>query len=242
MPLASYVNALGTPTRTTYVSPQIEPLLGYSTEECLSDGFFLSVLHPDDRDRILAVIERTHESGERFHEEYRLLARDGRVVWVLDETTLVFDGENRPLFLQGFLLDITQRKLAEEGRRQSEDIDQLVAQHALESITLIDLDGRVVYASPASEIVLDIDTGALQGRPLADLVHPDDLSSFGDHLARAATDGAAGSITVRMRRGRDTWALFEGTASAIVDGDGRTAVILAISRYVGDAVDAVAAS
>jgi PAS domain S-box-containing protein len=241
LPLASYINALGNPIRTTYMSPQIEPLLGYAPEEWLADGFFTSVLHPDDRDRIFEVIKRTHETGEPFREEFRFVARDGSVVWVLDQTTAVLDTENRPLFLQGFILDITRRKLAQEGQRQSEEINRLIAEHTLELITLLDLDGRVLYASPASETILEVEAGELQGRQLNDLVHPDDLEGIGDHLDRAIADGTTGSITVRIRRGGGTWALLEGTASAIVDADGRPTMILAVSRYVGDAVNALGA-
>ena len=64
-------------------------------------------MHPDDRERVFAEVERTHTTGENFRLEYRLIAADGRVVWVLDETTVVRDEHYRPIVLQGFLVDIT---------------------------------------------------------------------------------------------------------------------------------------
>ena len=61
------------------------------------------------REKLAPEVERTHTTGEDFRLEYRLIAADGRVVWVLDETVTVRDKEYRPIVLQGFLLDITER-------------------------------------------------------------------------------------------------------------------------------------
>jgi PAS domain S-box-containing protein len=116
IPLATYINTIGMPVQTTYMSPQIELMLGFPVSDWLTDGFYLSRLHPDDRDRVMAEVERTHEYGETFRCEYRLIAADGRVVWVLDETVSVRDSEYRPIVLQGFLVDITDRVEREETR------------------------------------------------------------------------------------------------------------------------------
>jgi PAS domain S-box-containing protein len=110
IPLATYVNETGLPVRTRSISPQIEEMLGYPVSEWTQRPDFLaSIIHPDDRERVLAEAERTHRTGEGFRAEYRLVGADGRVVWVLDETVAVRDEEYRPLFLQGFLLDVTDR-------------------------------------------------------------------------------------------------------------------------------------
>jgi PAS domain S-box-containing protein len=106
--LVTYVNPLGFPVRTTYMSPQIEDLLGYPVERWLSeDDFWVSRLHPDDRERALAMVQRTHVSAEPFSAEYRLIAADGRVVHVRDETVPVSDERGKPLFLQGFLIEVS---------------------------------------------------------------------------------------------------------------------------------------
>jgi diguanylate cyclase (GGDEF)-like protein/PAS domain S-box-containing protein len=115
LPLVTYIDAL-TPTATSlYASPQAERLLGYGLDEWLADPeFFAKILHPDDRDRVLAVVEKCNRTGQPFHAEYRLVARDGRTVWVQDESLIVFDDAGRPLFTQGYLLDITGRKESEQ--------------------------------------------------------------------------------------------------------------------------------
>jgi GAF domain-containing protein len=88
----------------------LERLLEVSTR---LTGFFWKCVHPADRERVAVEVERTHSIGERFRAEYRLLAAGRRVVWVLDETVAVRDEEFRPLFLQGFLLEVTDRRPTE---------------------------------------------------------------------------------------------------------------------------------
>ncbi|HEV2593444.1 MAG TPA: PAS domain S-box protein [Gaiellaceae bacterium] len=107
IPLATYINETGFPIRTQYMSPQIETMVGYPVELWYQPNFFPTIIHPDDKDRVIAEVERTHARGEDFRAEYRLVGPDGRVVWVLDETVAVRDEEYRPLLLQGFLVDVT---------------------------------------------------------------------------------------------------------------------------------------
>jgi PAS domain S-box-containing protein len=107
LPICTYVNPLGFPIRTTYISPYIEKLMGYPVERWLEgDDFWVECLHPDDRERTLAGASQTHTSGAPFRATYRMIHADGRVVTVLDETIPVSDELGNPLFLQGFLLDI----------------------------------------------------------------------------------------------------------------------------------------
>jgi PAS domain S-box-containing protein len=114
IPLATYINTVGLPVITSYISPQIEAMLGYPVSNWLQPGFYESVIHPDDRNRVMAEVTRTHETGEDFRCEYRLIHADGRTVWVLDETVAVRDEEYRPILLQGFVVDITATRAPEQ--------------------------------------------------------------------------------------------------------------------------------
>ncbi|HLY93457.1 MAG TPA: PAS domain-containing protein [Gaiellaceae bacterium] len=106
LPICTYVNPLGLPIRTTYMSPYVEQLFGFPVERWLNEpDFFVTRLHPDDLERVLAAAHRTHETGEPFRESYRLVAKDGRVVHLTDETVPVSDERGRPLFLQGFFIE-----------------------------------------------------------------------------------------------------------------------------------------
>jgi diguanylate cyclase (GGDEF)-like protein len=86
---------------------------------------FVKLLHPEDRDRVLAEHERTHRTHEPLSVEYRLRARDGRYVWIRDEGVVVTGDDGRPLHLQGYLLDISPEREAEEQLRRQAMYDHL---------------------------------------------------------------------------------------------------------------------
>ncbi len=110
----------GRARRWRYVSRQVEEILGYSAEECKRDpALWARLLHPDDRDRALAVETDVHlGSRNTAPVEYRLRTRDGDVVWVLDEAVLEADENGIPVW-HGVIYDITERKTAEVELQRS---------------------------------------------------------------------------------------------------------------------------
>ncbi|HWE33181.1 MAG TPA: PAS domain-containing protein [Solirubrobacteraceae bacterium] len=95
-----------------YVSPQIERVLGFTPQEWLADAeLWLRQMHPEDRERALADEDRTRATGVPLLSEYRLLAKDGRIVWIHDEA-VVLEEAHGPV-LQGVMYDVTDRKTAE---------------------------------------------------------------------------------------------------------------------------------
>ena len=119
LPLVVYVDALDAASSNIFTSRQVEPMLGYSTDEWAADSdLFVRTLHPDDRDRVLAAHARTHATHEPLSVEYRLISKDGRVVWIRDEGVIVLDDDGTPMYLQGYLLDITAEREANEQLRK----------------------------------------------------------------------------------------------------------------------------
>ena len=126
LPLVVYIDALDAASSNLFTSSQIEPLLGYTIDEWKSDAtLFVRTLHPEDRDRVLTAHARTHATLQPLSVEYRLLARDGRVVWVRDEGVVVLGDAGEPLYLQGYLLDVTAEREAQEQLRQMALYDPL---------------------------------------------------------------------------------------------------------------------
>jgi PAS domain S-box-containing protein len=98
-------------SRLVYLSPQVESILGYSADELMAEPVHLErLLHGDDRDRIVAANAHSDATGEPFDEEYRVLAKDGRTVWLHSRAALVRDDEGRPLYWHGVALDVTARR------------------------------------------------------------------------------------------------------------------------------------
>ena len=98
-------------SRLIYLSPQAEELVGYSTEELISDpGHFGRMLHPDDRERVLRENREAEATGGPFDSEYRIVARDGRVIWLHSRAVLVRDDTGDPRYWHGLSLDITAHR------------------------------------------------------------------------------------------------------------------------------------
>jgi diguanylate cyclase (GGDEF)-like protein/PAS domain S-box-containing protein len=151
VPAVTYTDrAFGSyPDLAVYTSPQIEELVGYSLQEWLDPERVLweERLHPEDRTWVLSAEEHSRSSGEPFSEEYRLLAKDGSVVWVRDEAVLLRNEAGEPLYWQGVLVDVTDRKEAGEALKESEERYRAVVELSAESIWLFDPDTKQVLES-----------------------------------------------------------------------------------------------
>lgn len=129
---------------TLYMSPRIEELTGYTSDEWSADpDLWTASIHPDDRERIIQKDEESNRSGSRFLEEYRLIRRDGTIVWVKEDTNLIRDKEGNPLYWQGILLDITREK--EDEAALQRQLAELAVLHsaALAASRALDIDKLV---------------------------------------------------------------------------------------------------
>jgi diguanylate cyclase (GGDEF)-like protein/PAS domain S-box-containing protein len=196
LPLVIYVDDLSENCGNIYTSPQVEALLGYTVEEWISDpDLFVRMLHPDDRERVLAEVHHTNESGEPFVSEYRLLAKDGRIVWIRDESTMHAEA-GQAVHTQGYMLDITRRREAEEDLRRLAWSDSLTSlpNRAL----LVDRLRDVEADSPRSLLFLDLD----------------DFKTINDSLGHPTGDGVLVELARRIGE-----VIREGDLVARIGGD-----------------------
>jgi diguanylate cyclase (GGDEF)-like protein/PAS domain S-box-containing protein len=179
IPAITYVEELSINGKIlAYMSPQYEAMLGYSPEEGVPHPqHWTDVIHPEDRERVLAEDRRTDESLEPFRAEYRMMAKDGSVVWVSDEAVLVRGERGEPLFWQGVMHDITERKRAEEKLLEAEERYRALVEQ-IPAVTYIDRadgSGEPLYTSPQIEEMLGYTPGEwLEGRLWPERLHPDD--------------------------------------------------------------------
>jgi diguanylate cyclase (GGDEF)-like protein/PAS domain S-box-containing protein len=143
VPAVVYIADAGDAGRWHYVSPQILTILGFSAEEwCAEPELWANRLHPDDRDQVIASEPReSHGTAEPSAVEYRLLHRDGHVVWIRDDASLVRDHDGC-LRWHGVLSDITARKRVEaelEQRAAQQTAVALFGEKALEGATTSEL-------------------------------------------------------------------------------------------------------
>lgn len=123
VPAILYIDRPDEASTNLYTSPQIEALLGYTVQEWTGDpDLWIETLHPDDRDETLRAHRESNDKGERFQTEYRVRAKDGAWRWFRDEASPMRDDSGTLVYWRGVMLDITDRKEAEEQLRWSLDM------------------------------------------------------------------------------------------------------------------------
>lgn len=121
----TYINDTSPDALTTYVSPQVKNILGYSDQDFLNNQtLWTDLIFPADRDLVIAENKRTAQTGDPFVMEYRLINKEQKVIWMRDEATLIRDENNQPQYWLGIWTDITERKNSENA--QTDAVEALV--------------------------------------------------------------------------------------------------------------------
>ena len=151
LPLTVYIDHLDETSSNVYTSPQLEKELGYSLEEWTQPDFFVKVLHPDDRERVLGEEWARARLGGGERLEYRMIARDGRVRWYLDQFAVVPATARTAGLAHGYLLDITEQKELENALEQERQRLESILEVSPTPIVTLDSSGRVTSWNPAAE-------------------------------------------------------------------------------------------
>ena len=214
-------------TLISYVSPQIEAILGFPVEAWHTPGFWYERIYPDDRKRVRTESAASSAAGAPYRQDYRMTAADGRIVWFHDESQLIRDEDDHPLHWQGVMVDITERKEAEEQLRLAEERSRMIVERT-PAIVYQELpsgteerSASVVFVSAQIERILGYpqDAWTVPGA-WVDMVHPDDRDRMLDTGSTATGMGAPYSDEYRMIAvdGRVVW--FHDEAVLISDDHG----------------------
>jgi diguanylate cyclase (GGDEF)-like protein/PAS domain S-box-containing protein len=200
VPAVIYLAALGPHGRWHYISPRIEWLLGFTPEEWTADpDLWLRQIHADDRERILAEEDaESQDLGLVSITEYRLLRRDGQEVWVRDEAVVIADESGEPAFWRGVIVDITDRRRAEDAQRQSEEQTRLIIDTASQAYIGMSSDGLVTEWNKQAEITFGWKRAEVLGRELSGLIIPDTQRQA--HQAGMSRYLATGEATMLGKR------------------------------------------
>jgi diguanylate cyclase (GGDEF)-like protein/PAS domain S-box-containing protein len=157
----------------TFMSPQIEKLLGYKSDDLIQkNNSWVPLIHPDDRSRVQAESLHSLVSNENFSGEYRMLTLDGRTIWVHEEAALSNELGQKPGVWHGVIYDITIRKGMEEDLRYISSHDAMTGAYNRgyfnHSLELLQNSSQF----PISIIVCDLDN----------------LKTINDHQGHAAGD------------------------------------------------------
>jgi diguanylate cyclase (GGDEF)-like protein/PAS domain S-box-containing protein len=214
IPAVTYIDLTDDLGTSVYTSPQIEQMLGYTPEEWHENKLWPERLHPDDRERVLAADERFEASGEPFSEEYRLIAKDRSVVWVLEEAVLVRGEAGEPLYWQGVMYDITERKEA-EGRLKASEAELRALFEAMDDVVFeIDVRGRYLKIAPTNPSLLYRPREDLLGKTLHEVLPAEKAEELHSHIRRSLESRKTEKVEYSLLiEGREVW--FEGTITPL---------------------------
>jgi PAS domain S-box-containing protein len=136
--------------RFTYVSSHAFELFGYEPESWYEEDFWPHHIHPEDREDAINTCLSLSQKFDNFDFEYRMVASDGRVVWLHDIVSVERDGK-APKRLRGYMIDFTERKRAEEQLRSSEALSTSVLASLSGSVAIIDKEGTIIGANKSNE-------------------------------------------------------------------------------------------
>ena len=167
IPAITYIAALDEKSTTLYISPQVEHYLGYSQDEYkLNPDIWVERIHPDDRDRVLQETYDGRDNQLPLISEYRMLSKDGHIVWFRDEATMVYDTNGEQMFLQGLMMDITDQK------KNQQELERYIAR--VES--LLDIEQAISSTLNINE-VLDFITKEISKAVVCDTISIQRLDS-----------------------------------------------------------------
>lgn len=218
VPAVTYLQEIGSTKPAMYMSPQIQRLTGYTPEDCEDSDLRWRMVHPEDRRQQRSADERSLRSGESHASEYRVVHREGHTIWVRNEAVVV--EMQGALCWQGFMLDITERKQADEALRRSES--NLAEAQRIAGLGSWEWDlrtGEVWWSDEAYRICgFKPHQFAPTLETVVELLHPDDRHLFTKTIESAAPTDDTQDFEHRIVRpdGEVRWVHRQGK---IVRGD-----------------------
>ncbi len=201
---------------------------GYSEADLLAGKNIMQMLAETDRKRANEGFHRSLTVGEASSGEFTALRRDGRTFPAL-VTVRAMLKDGRPIGLLGILIDITERKRAEEALRRSEEYFRSLIEKGSDIISVMDKNAVILYMSPSVEPILGYRPEELIGTSGFALVHPDDMERLSARQDFLAVLGVPGSVspTVELRdRHKDgTWRSLEVVARSLLDSKGEFVIV-----------------
>ena len=189
---ASVWRSEGAPTspeqRVVFVSDYAERLLGYSPQEWMSaPALWLSLVHPADREHAAREMTAVFEDMQPREMEFRVMHKDGRIVWTESRVTVLRDESGRPIGTRGVTLDITARKEAEAELQEQEDKLRRIVEHSTQVFYSHDPAGLLTYLSPRAKDFLDC-SPAEALRPWTEFLTDHPGNAEGVKITQQATD------------------------------------------------------
>ena len=223
-----------------YVSPGATKMTGYAPKEWENFDSWAEMLHPDDREAAVSFCLTETGKGEDHEFEYRIVTKDGKVVWVRDVVSIIKNTEKVPLALRGVIIDITGRKLSEEALRKSEQKLVLHIQRTPLAVIEWNTNFEITDWNPSAERIFGYKPSEAVGKNGVGLI----VSSivFKDHVKKIWNELLVGKGGLRStnenitKEGKTIFCEWYNTPLVNIDGK-----VIGVASLVQDVTDRVAA-
>ncbi|HEX9654301.1 MAG TPA: PAS domain S-box protein [bacterium] len=156
----------------SFVSDKAERLLGFPVSRWLGTAnFWRDHIHPDDRERATGICAKATQERRDHEFEYRMVAADGRAVWLHDYVTVVVE-QGEATKLRGVMVDVTERKRADEALRVSEERTRLILDSMNEAFVVIDINSKIIDWNHRAEVIFGWPYEEILGRDLGETIVP----------------------------------------------------------------------
>jgi PAS domain S-box-containing protein len=205
-----------------YVSPSCERITGYTADEFLENSeLLMTITHPDDKATIARHISEDLHSREVHHIDFRIITRTGHTRWISLFCRPVFSSEGHYLGRRGSSRDITDRKVAEQALRESEERYRNIVNTAHEGIYVLDADGKISFLNRQLAKMLGYRVEDMDGKLLVDFI--DDLTvveTFREESANKQKKESPHDFRFRHKSNEEFWGMISSTA--IYDKNGKS--------------------
>jgi PAS domain S-box-containing protein len=183
LPVLFYAVDPTPPYSPIYVSPACSKF-GYPMTDWMSDAeMWVRVIHPEDREWVFEQTTVSTETGEEVEYEYRVVDANGKVHWVHDRGCLIRNDKGNVVCREGVIIDITDRKRAEEEIRLGQERFRNIFENASDIIYIHDLEGTYISINDAGERIFGYTRDETLRMNMRDVAVPDQLEVIRQQLS-----------------------------------------------------------
>ncbi|MBW2974134.1 PAS domain S-box protein [Candidatus Woesearchaeota archaeon] len=233
IPIVIYTCKVDGDWATTFISKNIQVQTGHRPEDFTKNaGFWIAHIHPHDKQKVLNKLSNLMDKKHIIN-EYRFLCRDGRYVWMQDETKLVCDKTGRPVERLGYILDITKSKSADEKLRESEDKLRNIFDSSPHAITITDLNANIIDCNHATLALHGFSSKKeMIGRNALELIAKKEHEKALRNIRKTVKDGIVSNIEYTFLKKDLSEFHGELSASLVRDASGGPKLFVGITKDI----------
>jgi PAS domain S-box-containing protein len=212
-----------------YVSPQIEAALGFSQEEWLEDPVrWYSHIHPNDKQRWSTEAAEMFLTGNPLRSAYRVVARDGRVIWFHCEAKMIRKEDGEPWFIHGVGFDITDLKRTEEALQEERNVVSAILHTVGALVVVLDSEGRIIRFNRACEQTSGYSFAEVANQKIWDLfMVPEEVDRFKSVFQQLCSDQLPSDYEAYLVKRDGARLLITWSSTVLPGNDGTPSYIIA---------------